>query len=41
MLRQSGPYSYYLATTLQPSANADAADGVDLIQKSLLPQGSN
>ena len=39
-LRQSGPYSYYLATTLQPSANAETADGVDLIQSSFLPQGS-
>jgi hypothetical protein len=39
-LRQSGPYSYYLATTLQPSANTETADGVDLIKSSLLPQGS-
>ena len=39
-LRQSGPYSYYLATTLQPSANAETADGIDLIQSSFLPQGS-
>jgi hypothetical protein len=40
-LRQSGPYSYYLATTLQPSADAETAEDVDLIQTSLLPGGSN
>jgi hypothetical protein len=39
-LRQSGPYSYYLATTVQPSANADATKGVSLIQRSFLPEGT-
>jgi hypothetical protein len=39
-LRASGPYRYYLATTLQPSAPGEAADGVDLIHSSFLPQGA-
>jgi hypothetical protein len=39
-LRASGPYRYYLATTVQPDASAAAADGVDLIQGSFLPQGA-
>jgi hypothetical protein len=41
VLRASGPYFYYLATTLQPDASSEAADGVDLIQHSLLPTGGS
>jgi hypothetical protein len=39
-LRASGPYRYYLATTLQPDAPAEAADGVDLIAGSFMPRGA-
>lgn len=39
-LRASGPYRYYLATTLQPNAPAAAAEGVDLVHGSFLPQGA-
>jgi hypothetical protein len=37
-LRASGPYRYYLATTLDPNAaSREAADGVALIQNSFVP----
>ena len=39
-LRSSGPYRYYLATTVQPDAPSEAADGVDLIHGSFLPAGA-
>jgi hypothetical protein len=39
-LRASGPYRYYLATTVQSDASAAAADGVDLIHGSFQPQGA-
>ena len=39
VLRGSGDHWYYLATTHQPSAPADAVAGVDLIQGSFLPVG--
>jgi hypothetical protein len=39
-LRASGPYRYYLATTVEPDASAAAADGVDLIHGSFQPQGA-
>jgi hypothetical protein len=39
-LRASGPYRYYLATTLQSDASAIAADGVKLIQNSFVPTGA-
>jgi hypothetical protein len=39
-LRASGPYRYYLATTVQPDASAVAADGADLIHGSFQPQGA-
>jgi hypothetical protein len=39
-LRASGPYRYYLATTLQPDASAAAAGGVKLIQNSFVPTGT-
>jgi hypothetical protein len=38
-LRASGPYRYYLATTLEPHAPADVARAVDLVHGSLVPQG--
>ena len=37
-LRASGPYRYYLATTLQSQAPAAVARGVDLIHGSLVPR---
>ena len=36
-LRVSGPYRYYLATTLEPNASATAATGVELLSNSLTP----
>jgi hypothetical protein len=36
-LRVSGPYRYYLATTLEPNAPATAATGVELLSNSLTP----
>jgi hypothetical protein len=36
-LRLSGPYRYYLSTTLQPGASADATKGVELLSNSLTP----
>ncbi len=36
-LRVSGPYRYYLATTLQPNASSDATKGVQLLENSLTP----
>jgi hypothetical protein len=36
-LRVNGPYRYYLATTLQPDASADASKGVELLSNSLTP----
>ena len=36
---RAGDYWYYLATTSQPGASAEATDGVDLVQGSFLPQG--
>jgi len=40
ILRASGPYRYYLATTVQPDASRTALDGVKLIQSSFSPTGS-
>ena len=40
VLRASGPYRYYLATTLQPDASRPAQDGVKLVQSSFSPTGS-
>ena len=40
VLRASGDNWYYLATTHQALAPADAVSGVDLIQGSFIPQGS-
>lgn len=40
ILRNSGEYWYYLATTVQPGASGAALDGVELIQGSLVPGGS-
>jgi hypothetical protein len=40
VLRASGPYRYYLATTVQPEASRAAQDGVNLIQSSFDPTGS-
>ena len=39
-LRASGPYRYYLATTIQPDAGHAAASGVSLIQTSFVPTGT-
>jgi hypothetical protein len=36
-LRLSGPYRYYLATTVEPNASRDAADGAELIRSSFVP----
>ncbi len=36
-LRVAGPYRYYLATTLEPDASAQALNGVELIDNSLTP----
>ena len=40
VLRGSGDNWYYLATTYQPSAPAEAISGVELIQGSFAPQGA-
>jgi hypothetical protein len=39
-LRASGPYRYYLATTLQPGASKAASDAVDLVHGSFTPAGA-
>lgn len=39
-LRSSGPYRYYLATTLQPGASKAASDAVDLVHGSFTPAGA-
>jgi hypothetical protein len=39
-LRASGPYRYYLATTVQSEAGSAASEGVDLIQGSFVPTGA-
>jgi len=36
-LRTSGPYRYYLATTVEPNAPSGAVDGAELIHNSFLP----
>jgi hypothetical protein len=36
-LRVAGPYRYYLATTVDPSASREAVDGADLVHQSLVP----
>jgi hypothetical protein len=36
-LRLAGPYRYYLATTVEPDASRDAADGAELIHSSFVP----
>lgn len=36
-LRVAGPYRYYLATTVEPNASRDAADGAELIHSSFVP----
>ena len=40
LLRASGDYWYYLATTSQPGAAPETVDGVELMQGSFLPQGA-
>ena len=40
LLRASGNYWYYLATTSQPGAGAEVTDAVRVIQGSFLPQGA-
>jgi hypothetical protein len=37
-LRASGPYRYYLSTSLQPGASREADDAIELIHNSFLPQ---
>jgi hypothetical protein len=37
-LRSAGPYRYYLATSVQPDATPEAADGADLIVGSFTPE---
>lgn len=39
LLRASGAYRYYLATSVQPDASREAVDGVDLISGSFTPEG--
>jgi hypothetical protein len=34
------PYWYYLATTVQPDASAEAIEGVEVLQGSLVPEGA-
>jgi hypothetical protein len=36
-LRVAGPYRYYLATTVEPNASREAADGGELIHSSFVP----
>jgi hypothetical protein len=36
-LRSSGPYRYYLATTVEPNASAEAINGAALIRNSFIP----
>ena len=38
-LRASGPYRYYLATTVQPDAPSEAIEGAELIHGSFVPAG--
>lgn len=40
LLRSSGELWYYLATTVQPDAPSEAIEAVELLQGSLIPQGS-
>jgi hypothetical protein len=40
LLRSSGDYWYYLATTSQPGASPEVTNGIALVQGSFLPQGS-
>ncbi len=37
-LRAAGPYRYYLATSVQPDASAEAAEGAELIVGSFTPE---
>lgn len=39
-LRSTGPYRYYLATTLQPGASKQATDGVELVHGTFTPAGA-
>jgi hypothetical protein len=39
-LRTSGPYRYYLATTVQPDASDDAVEGAELAHGSFVPAGA-
>jgi hypothetical protein len=39
-LRASGDYRYYLATSVQPDASSDAADGADLTEDTFTPEGN-
>ena len=39
LLRSSGPYRYYLATTVEPGASPEAREGVELITGSFSPEG--
>lgn len=39
-LRSSGPYRYYLSTTVQPDASRQAVDGAALIHGSFVPSGA-
>ena len=36
-LRVVGPYGYYLATTVEPDARREAADGAEMIHDSFVP----
>ena len=40
LLRSTGTYWYYLATTSQPGAESEALEGIALVQGSFLPQGT-
>ena len=37
-LRVAGPYRFYLATTVQPDASAEAEQGANLIAGSFTPE---
>jgi hypothetical protein len=39
-LRAAGHYRYYLATSVQPDASSEAADGTDLVEESFTPEGN-
>jgi hypothetical protein len=39
-LRASGPYRYYLATTVQPDASREAIEGAELVHGSFTPEAA-